>query len=149
MNNELSGEDNEQGMFVTMFVCRLNLKLNQLEYCNAGHNPPVLGNSDGQFSFLDMEPNAPIGLWAGLEYVGESIDFFKDRLLFLYTDGLNEAEDNEQKQFGEERLLDILRQTQFNTTKQVIETLTKEVERHRNGAEPNDDLTMLCLRFSC
>ena len=89
------------------------------------------------------------GLWAGLEYVGESIDFFKDRLLFLYTDGLNEAEDNEQKQFGEERLLDILRQTQFNTTKQVIETLTKEVERHRNGAEPNDDLTMLCLRFSC
>ena len=149
MNNELSSEDNEQGMFVTMFVCRLNLKLNQLEYCNAGHNPPVLGNSDGQFSFLDMEPNAPIGLWAGLEYVGESIDFFKDRLLFLYTDGLNEAEDNEQKQFGEKRLLDILRQTQFNTTKQVIETLTKEVERHRNGAEPNDDLTMLCLRFSC
>lgn len=69
--------------------------------------------------------------------------------VMLYTDGLNEAEDNEQKQFGEERLLDILRQTQFNTTKQVIETLTKEVERHRNGAEPNDDLTMLCLRFSC
>lgn len=69
--------------------------------------------------------------------------------VMLYTDGLNEAEDNEQKQFGEERLLDILRQTQFNTTKQVIEPLTKEVERHRNGAEPNDDLSMLCLRFSC
>lgn len=147
MNGELSGEDNEQGMFVTIFVCRLNLKLNQLEYCNAGHNPPVLGNDDGQFSFLDVESNAPIGLWPRLEYVGESIDFFKSRLLFLYTDGLNEAEDSEQKQFGDERLLDILRQTHFDSAKQVIEIMTQEVERHRNGAEPNDDLTMLCLRI--
>jgi serine phosphatase RsbU (regulator of sigma subunit) len=148
MNTELSGEDNEQGMFVTMFICRLNLKLNLFEYCNAGHNPPVLGNDDGQFSFLDMEPNAPIGLWPGLEYVGESIGYFKDRLLFLYTDGLNEAEDNGQHQFGDDRLLDILRQNRFHSARQVIEIMTREVERHRNGAEPNDDLTMLCLRIS-
>jgi serine phosphatase RsbU (regulator of sigma subunit) len=148
MNAELSGEDNEQGMFVTMFICRLNMKLNLLEYCNAGHNPPLLGNIDGQFSFLDMEANAPIGLWPGLEYVGESIDFFKDRLLFLYTDGLNEAEDPEQHQFGEDRLLDILRHTQFNTAKQVIKILSDEVRYHRNGAEPNDDMTMLCLRIN-
>jgi hypothetical protein len=148
MNAELSGEDNEQGMFVTMFICRLNMKLNLLEYCNAGHNPPLLGNIDGQFSFLDMEANAPIGLWQGLEYVGESIDFFKDRLLFLYTDGLNEAEDPEQHQFGEDRLLHILRHTQFSTAKQVIKIMSDEVRHHRNGAEPNDDMTMLCLRVS-
>ena len=148
MNTELSGEDNEQGMFVTMFICRLNLRLNQLEYCNAGHNPPVLGNDDGQFSFLDMEPNAPIGLWPELEYVGESIDFFKDRLLFLYTDGLNEAEDPEQNQFGDERLLDILQHTHCDSAKQVIETMTEEVKRHRNGTEPNDDLTMLCIKIT-
>ena len=147
MNTELSGEDNEQGMFVTMFICRLNLKYKLLEYCNAGHNPPVLGNDDGQFSFLDMESNAPIGLWPGLEYVGESIDFFKDRLLFLYTDGLNEAEDMEQKQFGDDRLLDVLRQTQTKSVRQIIETLTQEITRHRNGAEPNDDLTMMCIKL--
>ena len=148
MNTELSGEDNEQGMFVTMFICRLNMKLSLLEYCNAGHNPPVLGNKDGQFSFLDMEPNAPIGLWPELEYVGESINYFKDRLLFLYTDGLNEAEDTEQNQFGDDRLLDLLRQMYLDSAKQVVETMTQEVERYRNGAEPNDDLTMLCLRIS-
>ena len=147
MNNELSGEDNEQGMFVTLFICRLNLKIKLLEYCNAGHNPPVLGNDDGQLSFLDMEANAPIGLWAGLEYVGESIDFFKDRLLFLYTDGLNEAEDTEQSQFGDDRLLDILRQTQNESARQIIETMTQEITRHRNGAEPNDDLTMMCIKL--
>ena len=147
MNDELSGEDNEQGMFVTMFICRFNLKYKQLEYCNAGHNPPVLANDDGQLSFLDMEPNAPIGLWPGLEYVGESIDFFKDRLLFLYTDGLNEAEDTEQKQFGDNRLLDVLRQVQTKPVRQIIETMTQEITRHRNGAEPNDDLTMMCIKL--
>jgi serine phosphatase RsbU (regulator of sigma subunit) len=147
MNAELSGEENEQGMFVTMFICRLNLKSKLLEYCNAGHNPPVMGNDDGQLSFLDMESNAPIGLWQGLEYVGESIDFFKDRLLFLYTDGLNEAEDTEQRQFGDDRLLDILRQTQTSSVRQIIETLTEEITRHRNGAEPNDDLTMMCIKL--
>ena len=146
MNNELT-EDNEQGMFATMFICRLNLKLNLLEYCNAGHNPPVLGNDDEQFSFLDMESNVPIGLWPELKFVGESIDFFKDRLLFLYTDGLNEAEDTEQKQFGEDQLLNILRQTHFSSSKQVIEILTHEVDRHRNGAKPNDDLTMMCIKL--
>ena len=88
MNTELA-ESNDQLMFVTMFICRLNLKLNLLEYCNAGHNPPVIGNADGQFSFLEMKPNSPIGLWPGLDYVGESIDDFSNRLLLLYTDGLN------------------------------------------------------------
>jgi serine phosphatase RsbU (regulator of sigma subunit) len=95
-----------------------------------------------------VEPNAPVGLWPELNYVGESIDFFKERLLFLYTDGLNEAEDTEQNQFGDERLLDILRQTCFESAKQVVEVMTQNVELHRNGAEPNDDLTMLCLRIS-
>ena len=142
LNSELT-ENNDEGMFATMFICRLDLKLNVLEYCNAGHNPPVLGNADGQMSFLDMKPNAPIGLWPGLEYVGESIDF-----LFLYTDGLNEAEDPSQNQFGDERLLEILSQSYSGSARQIIETMTQQVEHHRNGAEPNDDLTMLCLRIN-
>ena len=146
MNDELT-EDNEQSMFVTMFICRLDMKLNLFEYCNAGHNPPVIGNADGQLSFLELEANAPLGLWPGLAFVGESIDYFKDRLLFLYTDGLNEAEDTEQKQFGEDRLLDILHQTHTNSAKQIIEALTQEVDRHRNGAKPNDDLTMVCVKL--
>ena len=146
MNDELT-EDNEQSMFVTMFICRLDMKLNLFEYCNAGHNLPVIGNADGQLSFLELEANAPLGLWPGLAFVGESIDYFKDRLLFLYTDGLNEAEDTEQKQFGEDRLLDILHQTHTNSAKQIIEALTQEVDRHRNGAKPNDDLTMMCVKL--
>ena len=95
-----------------------------------------------------MIPNAPIGLWPDLEYKGEEIDCVKGRALFIYTDGLTEAEDPGQKQLGDERLLDILRNTHFDTARQVVERLEAEVETHRNGAEPNDDLTMLCLRVS-
>ncbi len=94
-----------------------------------------------------MIPNAPIGLWPGLEYEGESIDTIKGRPLFIYTDGLNEAENPQQQQFGDERLLNIFRTTRFDSARQVIDTLKAEVEAHRNGADPNDDLTMMCLRL--
>jgi len=146
MNTALGGEDNVNGMFVTMFVGMLNMDTGHLHFCNAGHNPPVIGGGSNHGDFMQMEPNAPIGLWPDLQYVGEEIDSVKGRPLFIYTDGLNEAEDPEQRQFGDERLLDILRNTHFDTAQQVIESLKAEVERHRNGAEPNDDLTMLCLK---
>ena len=144
MNDELT-EDNEQCMFVTIFICKLNIRLHSFEYCNAGHNPPVIGNADGQFSFLEMNSNACIGLWPGLKFVGESIDYFKDRMLLIYTDGLNEAENSQQEQFGEERILELLKQTQSASARQVVETLAEAVSQHRNGAEPNDDLTMMCV----
>ena len=92
-----------------------------------------------------MQPNAPIGLWPGLEYEGEEIDSIKGRPLFIYTDGLNEAENPQQEQFGDEHLLDLLRSTHFNNAQQVVEILNAAVEKHRNGAEPNDDLTMMCI----
>ncbi len=148
MNKVLGGEDNVNGMFVTMFVGMLNMDTGHLHFCNAGHNPPVIGGGANHGDFMQMEPNAPIGLWPDLQYVGEEIDSVKGRPLFIYTDGLNEAEDPELRQFGDERLLNILRNTHFDTAQQVIETLAADVETHRNGAEPNDDLTMLCLRVS-
>jgi serine phosphatase RsbU (regulator of sigma subunit) len=147
MNDALSGDDNESGMFVTFFLGLVDLQTGHLDFCNAGHNPPVIGGGTSRGDFLDMIPNAPIGLWAGLEYQGETIDTIKGRPLFIYTDGLNEAENPQQEQYGEERLIDILRKTRFDSARQVIETLYAEVERHRHGAEPNDDLTMLCLKI--
>ena len=145
INRELT-ENNEQGMFVTMFIGRLHLTTGKLDYCNAGHNPPVLGGGENKGDFLEMIPNAPIGLWPDLEYEGEAIETIKGRALFIYTDGLTEAENLRQKQFGDDHLLDIMRQTHFDTSQQVIDALAVEVGKHRNGAEPNDDLTMMCIR---
>ncbi len=148
MNDALSGDENPTNMFVTLFVGMVDLTSGHLSFGNAGHNPPVIGGGEHHGDFLEMKPNFPIGVLPGLEFEGEEIESIKGRALFIYTDGLNEAENREHEQFGDERLLDILRNTHFDSARQVIETLAVEVEKHRDGADPNDDLTMMCLRIS-
>ena len=145
INDALSGEDNETSMFVTMFLGLVDLHTGHLDFCNAGHNPPVL-IGEGSADFIDMVPNCPIGLWPNFEFEGEEIENIMDRPLFIYTDGLNEAENRQQEQFTDERLLEILAHTPFESSQQTIEMLRAEVEKHRDGAEPNDDLTMLCVK---
>ena len=151
MNNALT-EDNEQGMFVTMFIGLINMDSGKMIFCNAGHNPPIRMTKRGEVpgvargaEFIDVLSNAPIGLFPGIDYDDESIDNIKGTPLFLYSDGLNEAEDKDQKQLGDDQVLNILRYTHFENAQQVIEKMNEEVEKHRNGADPNDDLTMFCL----
>ncbi len=145
MNDALAGDDNKNSMFVTFFIGLVNLSTGHLDFCNAGHNPPVIGSNEDDTHFLDMIPNMPIGLFPDFNYVGESLDNIKGEWLFVYTDGLNEAENTSQEQFGDELLLNTLRATHYESSRQVVETLEADVEQHRNGAEPNDDLTMMCL----
>ena len=145
MNDALT-ENNERGMFVTMFLGLVNLESGRLDFCNAGHNPPVIYDQVKLGSFIEMESNAPIGLWPDLEYVGESIENIKGKPLFVYTDGLNEAENPNQEQFGDERMLEFLHHAHFKDAEELVETLKAEVERFRDGADPNDDMTMLCLK---
>jgi len=152
MNAALT-ENNEQGMFVTMFMGLLNLKTGKLNYCNAGHNPPLVMDSplsavtarNYPFRYLEMEPNAPIGLWPELEFVGEEIENLKGRPMVFYTDGLTEAENKQQEQFGEERLLDLLCHNALSSARDVDAFLKREVEKFRDGAEINDDMTLLCM----
>ncbi len=148
MNEALSGEENLTCMFVTLFIGLVDLNTGHLSFCNAGHNPPVIGGGEHHGEFLQMLPNFPIGVMPGLEFEGEEIGSIKGRPLFIYTDGLNEAENREHGQFGDDHLIDILRNTHFDTARQVVETLAAKVEEHRDGADPNDDLTMMCLRIS-
>ena len=148
MNDALSGNDNETNMFVTFWLGLVDLTTGHLTFCNAGHNPPVIGCGGPDVTLLEMTPNAPIGILPGMEYINEEVEIIKGRPLFIYTDGLNEAENRESEQFSDERLLEILRSTHFSSAQQIIELLSAEVKTHRQGAEPNDDLTMMCLHIS-
>ena len=148
MNAELS-DNNEMGMFVTMFICMYDLKQGRLEYCNAGHNPPIIGNAEGEYTFLDVkESNAPIGLWPSLEYVGEEMDLPSGNMILLYTDGLNEAENRRQEQYGEDRILQLMTSHASQSTRDMIEALKADTDQFRDGAEQNDDLTMLAFRVT-
>ena len=141
--NNFLAKDNDQGMFVTMFIGMADLKTGRLNYCNCGHNPPVL---DGTFMQLEYD-NQPLGLWEDDPFYGEVVDDIRGKQLLVYTDGLNEAEDPEQKQFGNDAILGIMSANADLNSTEVIEKLLAAVEVHRNGATPNDDLTLLCLRL--
>ena len=141
LNHALT-EDNEQGMFVTMFIGLIDLKTGHMEFCNAGHNPPLL---DGEY--MKVEPNAPIGLWPELEFEGEKVDDMHGKTLFVYTDGINEAENINKEQFGDERLRDLLRKD-LGDARQTSETIHKAVEDFVGEAEPSDDLTKMCIKMT-
>lgn len=139
--NHALAEDNEQGMFVTMFIGLLNLKTGNMEYCNAGHNPPLLNGE-----YMEMESNAPIGLWPELDFEGEKVDDMHGKTLFIYTDGINEAENVNKEQFGEERLQALLRKD-LGDARQTSEIIHKAVEEFVGDAERSDDLTKMCIKM--
>lgn len=147
MNNELTA-DNESGMFVTMFIGKLDMNTGRLEFCNCGHNAPIVGCGSQKAHFLEMECNVVIGLFPDIEFVGEVMEDIRNTMLFVYTDGLNEAENPQQEQFGDDRLLEVMQQHPYTSAHELIDTMTELVEQHRQGADPNDDLTMLCLRYN-
>lgn len=141
--NLILSHDNEQNMFVTMFIGCADLKTGHLDYCNCGHNAPLI---DGQFMKLQYT-NRPIGIWEEGEFIGESIDDIRGRQMLIYTDGLNESENPQKQLFGEHRLQELMAGALSLNSEQVIEMLQEAVERHRDGAAPNDDLTLLCLKL--
>ena len=141
--NVFLAKDNEPGMFVTMFIGMADLKTGRLDFCNCGHNPPFI---DGKFIEIEHE-NQALGLWEEAPFYGETIDNIKGKQLLLYTDGLNEAENSEHELLGENRLLELMASAATLSSKEVVEMLRKLVEEHRAGADPNDDLTLMCLRI--
>lgn len=94
-----------------------------------------------------METNVPLGIWDDEVFVGESVDNIKGRKLLLYTDGLNEAENSAQDQFGDDRLAQEAKALNDLKSRETIEKVVASVNAFRDGAEPNDDLTMVCLKL--
>ena len=140
MNRELA-ENNERSMFVTMFIGLADLDTGSLDYCNCGHNPPVV---DGTFLQMAYQ-NLPLGLWEDYTFQGERMEDVRNRRLLIYTDGLNEAMNPANEQFGDERLMQLMQQAASLNAHQVIDMLSKAVAQFRDGAEPNDDLTLMAL----
>ena len=141
MNNELV-ENNDSNMFVTMFIGQADLRTGQLSYCNCGHNQPVV---DGEF--LEMEfANMPLGLWEDFNFQGETVEDIRGRQLLVYTDGLNEAENPARERLGDDDVLQLMKHKASLSSRQVVDMLNEAVEKFRDGAEPSDDLTLMCLR---
>ena len=134
--NQAQSDGNDTNMFVTLFVGALDLKTGMLRYCNAGHDAPLLMGQD--VKLLPCDCNLPIGVIAEFTFQQQEIQLERPTTLFLFTDGLNEAENIDHAQFGDERMLEPI---------QVIRHMTDAVHTFVGIAEQSDDLTMLAIEI--
>ena len=150
MNDSLSGEGNDQSMFVTLFLGVLDLSTGELKYCNAGHNAPIKVRGERlevRGGSLSCVPNLPIGVLSGFEYKEQETKMEVGDTLFLYTDGLTEAENSAHEQFGEQRMAERLSVIGERTPQEIIEAMQQAVASFVGEAEQSDDLTMFAIRL--
>ena len=148
MNRDLC-ENNESCMFVTLLVGALNLDSGRLDYCNAGHEAPVLIGTDVRM--LPVNPIPPVGAVEETCYQMQTVDLKPHSTLLFYTDGLSEATNAEDACFGRQRILDVAAlaaKAQQTAPKALIEQMTGAVHDFVGDTEQSDDLTMLCLKIS-
>jgi len=139
--NDMMIRKNSMSMFVTFFAGVLNLDTGHLRYCNAGHKAPIV---DGQP--LPVDSNLPIGTISDWEYTTQEINLAPGSTVFLYTDGLDEAEDAGRGRFGKERIYEVM-QTTSKPPRTLIERMTQAVADFVGDMEQSDDLTMLALQW--
>ena len=134
-------EGNDNCMFVTLFVGVLDLPTGHLCYCNAGHDAPFV-----QGTQTDCKSNLPIGVDPDLNYSDQELNMVPGSMLFLYTDGLTEAENASHKLFGKERVAAVV-STFTGSPQQLVETMTDAVLQFAGETEQHDDLTLFALQY--
>jgi len=148
-NRELC-HSNTTGMFVTMWLCILEISSGRLTYVNAGHNPPMLiranGDRDRGFDFLVSQPNLVLAAMEDTCYHCQQIQMEKGDTLFLYTDGIIEAEDAGGAFYGKERMKAFLDGSISQPLREMLPNLRADIAAFADGAEQSDDITMLALR---
>jgi len=148
--NESLAESNEMNMFVTLFVGVLNLHTGMLRYCNAGHDAPLLIGGH-QVGVLPCDPNLPLGIEAEWQFSVQEVAINRQTTIFLFTDGLNEAENSRHEQFGDQRIMGIAQSLQITGNHRpstVVGKMTEAVRSFVGGAEQSDDLTMLAIQYT-
>lgn len=160
--NEAIADGNEENMFVTMYIGRCNLITGELSFCNCGHNSPVtngvvIGEEEGRLiigpsdqpHFIQHAPtNIPIGVFSGFEYEEIAMKINAGVSIFLYTDGVTEAENLQKKLYGEQRLIEVISScNSITTAREIVARVEADVHAHTQQAEQSDDITMLCVRF--
>lgn len=148
--NDVMSQDNDSNMFVTMFLGVLDLPTGRLHYCNAGHDAPILIGNTGA-GMLPVDSNLPIGVMPKWKFSKQETLIDPDTSIFLYTDGLTEAENIEHKQFEMDRVIKLAKKLQqsrtFNPTA-ILKSMTDAVSKFVGDADQSDDLTMLAIQYT-
>ena len=133
-------------MFVTVFYAIYNMRTGHITYCNAGHNPPHLLRADGTIEELPQSKNIIVGAFDGIEYQEDTLQLEHGDTLVMYTDGVTEAINSQNEEFGTKRLDSILGRQGDSTCQQVIESIKAGIKEFVVDAEQSDDITMLVVK---
>ena len=145
INNSIA-DSNSSDMFVTLFIGRVNLKTMRMDYCNAGHTPPVIVPREGKPFFLPVKSNLAAGLMEDILYEEENIELAPGTRIVAYTDGVTEAENDRLELYGEKRLIDQIGQVEADVDeKTVVEQLYQSVKAFTAGHPQSDDITIMSL----
>lgn len=139
--NDMMARDNGMTIFVTFFAGVLDLNTGHLRYCNAGHKAPLVNAVP-----LSVDKNLPVGAMPDWTFTQQETTLAPGTTLFLYTDGLDEAENARRQMFGKERIKEVLKSTSLEP-QVLISQMTQAVAHFVGDTEQSDDLTMLALRY--
>lgn len=143
--NDMLCAENEESMFVTVFMGTLDVLTGEVEYVCAGHNPPLVARRDGAFSYLPVNPGVLVGGVANASFTSATIQLQPGDLLFLYTDGVTEAMNERDELFGDKRMFDAINAVAPRHARGVITGMRSAVNAHVHGTPASDDVTMLAL----
>lgn len=146
VNNQLC-ENNEAGMFVTVFLAVLELSTGRLTYVNAGHNPPLIKRKKGATEWVDQPAGFVLAGMEGMEYEQGEVHLAPGDLFFAYTDGVTEAVNEQLKLYGNEQLFSAIDEAENVIAKYIIQSVDQQVRKFMGRAEQADDITMLALRY--
>ncbi len=144
-NNDLY-EENVDNHFVTCWLGKINMKSNELSFVNAGHNSPLIKLNDNDFEYMNVKPGLVLAAMKDIEYKTHSIPFKKEDTIFLYTDGVTEANEDYKEFYGEERLKNIINKHKNDNVKNIIESVEEDVKEFCKYEEQFDDTTMFIIR---
>lgn len=145
--NEKLCENNEAGMFVTAWMGVLDTDTGLLKYANAGHNPPLVLKSNGEFEYLKSRAGFVLAGMEGIKYRLGELQLQRGDRIFLYTDGVTEATDAGQQMYGEDRLQRYMNQNRQMAASELLKGLKEDIDEFVGEAPQFDDITMLMFDY--
>ena len=135
-------------MFVTVFLGMLDLQTGRFVYVNGGHNPPVIYRAaENKCEFLDVKKNFVLGGMEDMTFKQQEIQLEHGDLIFMYTDGINEAMNVDKEEYTSERLLNFMNKTDCKVAlTDLLKAVRSDIADHVKDAEQSDDMTMVALR---
>lgn len=141
-------EDDEDDMYITLFLGILDLRTGVLTYTNAGHPHPLILNADGTTGSFTQYPDIPVGILDNYHFTEHTYTFPANSSLLFYTDGITDAENLDRQFFGKERLIKCVERVATDSPRQIIQAILEDITKHMDSCKQTDDLTLLLIRFA-